>query len=90
MSGFLNTGLGEYSYPYFTKHSVYISKYAVRKVLALWKGYMWSTCTKREARRTNQKNNTPHKRNKHGHNPQARAVAEATMFEFTWYGTAKI
>ena len=36
------------------------------------------------------RNNTPHKRNKHGHNPQARAVAEATMFEFTWYGTAKI
>ena len=55
MSGFLNTGLSVYSYPYFTKHSVYISEYAARKVLSLWKGYMWSTCTKREARRTNQK-----------------------------------
>ena len=46
----------------------------------------------KEARRTNQKRKEPphHIHETNTDKPQARAVAEATMFEFTWYGTVKI
>ena len=56
---------------------------------------MWSTCTRREKDTTKTKTERKHKKanNTHTnnrHNPQRRAVAEATMFEFVWYGTTKI
>ena len=61
MSGFLDTGLSVYSYPYFTRHLVYISEHAARKVLSLWKGYMWSTCTKKKrGEPTKKRKETPH------------------------------